>query len=60
MKKIAIIISAICVICGSWSCSDMLETESTRQNIDPDISQKTDSAFYAFGILQAMQQLADQ
>ena len=42
------------------SCSDMLETESTRQNIDPDITQKTDSVFYAFGILQAMQQLADQ
>ena len=42
------------------SCSDMLESESTRQNIDPEIGDKTDSVFYAFGILQAMQQLADQ
>ena len=41
-------------------CSDMLETESTRWNIDPEIGEKTDSVFYAFGILQAMQQLADQ
>ena len=41
-------------------CSDMLETESTRWNIDPEIGEKTDSGFYAFGILQAMQQLADQ
>lgn len=38
----------------------MLETESTRWNIDPEIGEKTDSVFYAFGILQAMQQLADQ
>ncbi|MBQ8095771.1 MAG: RagB/SusD family nutrient uptake outer membrane protein [Prevotella sp.] len=42
------------------SCSDMLESESSRQNIDPTIGDKTDSVFYAFGILQAVQQLADQ
>ncbi len=42
------------------SCSDMLETESSRQNIEPEIVAKTDSVFYSFGILQAMQQLADQ
>ena len=42
------------------SCSDMLETESTRQNIEPELTAKTDSLFYGFGILQAMQQLADQ
>ena len=42
------------------SCSDMLDTESTRQNIDPEIGDKTDSVFYSFGILQAMQELADQ
>ena len=42
------------------SCSDMIETESTRFNIDPEIGDKTDSVFYAYGILQAMQQLADQ
>ena len=38
----------------------MLETESTRQNIEPELTAKTDSLFYGFGILQAMQQLADQ
>lgn len=42
------------------SCSDMLDVESTRQNIEPSIEDKTDSVFYAYGILQAMQQLADQ
>ena len=42
------------------SCEDMLETESTRQNIEPELTAKTDSLFYSFGILQAMQQLADQ
>jgi len=42
------------------SCSDMIDVESSRQNIEPTITQKTDSVFYAFGILQAMQQLADQ
>lgn len=42
------------------SCSDMLDVESTRQNIEPSIENKTDSVFYAYGILQAMQQLADQ
>ena len=42
------------------SCSDMLESESSRQNIEPTIGDKTDSVFYAFGILQAVQQLADQ
>lgn len=60
MKKLYSFICGICVICGSVSCSDMLETESTRQNIDPSIGDKTDSVFYAYGILQAMQQLADQ
>ena len=60
MKKIAILISAICIICGSYSCSDMLETDSERQVFDPSLSDKTDSLFYAIGILQGLQQLADQ
>lgn len=42
------------------SCSDMLETESTRQVFDPSLSEKTDSIYYALGILQGMQELADQ
>ena len=48
---------------GGWvggACSDMLDTESTRQNIEPELTSKTDSIFYGFGILQAMQELADQ
>lgn len=42
------------------SCSDMLESESSRQLFDPELNQKTDTIFYALGILQGMQQLADQ
>ena len=42
------------------SCSDMMETDSDRQSIEPELNAKTDSVFYAFGIAQAMQQLADQ
>ena len=42
------------------SCSDMLESDSNRQVFDPALDQKTDSVFYAYGIMQALQQLADQ
>ncbi len=48
---------------GGWvgvSCSDMLESDSSRQVFDPALDQKTDSVFYALGILQGMQLLADQ
>ena len=38
----------------------MLETESSRQMFEPQIDAKADSMFYAFGIAQALQQLADQ
>lgn len=60
MKKIAIIISVISILCASYSCSDMLETDSTRQVFNPQLNEKTDSVYYALGVLQAMQQLADQ
>lgn len=60
MKKIFISIIAILSIFGASSCSDMLETESSRQVFDPELDQKTDSLFYALGVMQAMQQLADQ
>ena len=60
MKKIAIIISVLCVICGFFSCSDMLENDNSRQVFDPELNAKTDSVFYALGILQGMQALADQ
>ena len=42
------------------ACSDMLESDSSRQLFDPTLDQKTDSVFYAYGVMQAMQQLADQ
>lgn len=52
------------LIGGGWvgvsSCSDMLESDSSRQLFDPALDQKTDSVFYAYGIMQAMQELADQ
>ena len=51
---------ALCTGMMFTSCSDMLEVESSRQNIDPEIKEKTDSVFYAFGILQALQELGDQ
>ena len=42
------------------SCSGMMDADSDRQNFNPEMGEKTDSVFYAFGIAQAMQQLADQ
>ncbi len=42
------------------SCSDMLESDSSRQLFDKDLNSKTDSVHFAFGIMQSMQQLADQ
>ena len=60
MKKIIYTLVAAAGLFGAVSCSDMLESESNNQLYDPELSQKTDSVFYAYGILQAMQQLADQ
>lgn len=60
MKKIFYTIIATISIFGATSCSDMLDVESTRQIENPALTENTDSVFYAYGILQAMQQLADQ
>ena len=64
MKKIynyiASIVTIVSVAALLGSCSDMLETGSSRQVFDPELNEKTDSMFYAQGIMQAMQQLADQ
>lgn len=60
MKKILYTIIATVSIFGATACSDMLESDSSRQLFDPALDQKTDSVFYAYGIMQAMQQLADQ
>lgn len=42
------------------ACSDMLDSDNSRQLFDRDLNQKTDSMFFAVGIMQCMQQLADQ
>lgn len=42
------------------SCSDMLETDNESMVSNPELNAKTDSLFYALGIAQAMQQVADQ
>ena len=59
MKKIFFVIAALGLFAFS-SCSDMLETDSSRQLFDKELDSKTDSVFYGFGVMQAMQQLADQ
>ena len=38
----------------------MLDNDSSRQLFEPELNEKTDTIFYALGILQGMQQLADQ
>jgi len=45
---------------ATTSCEDMLEVENDSMVIDPSLDAKTDSVFYALGIAQAMQQVADQ
>lgn len=60
MKKIFLSIIASASIFAATSCSDMLGVDNTRQVENPALDQKTDSVFYAYGIMQAMQQLADQ
>lgn len=60
MKKTIYSIAAALCLLGSASCSDMLDVDSTRMLTDLELNQKTDSAFFAFGIMQAMQQCADQ
>ena len=60
MKKIIYSIIVTLGVFGATACSDMLEADSSRQLFDPALDQKTDSVFYAYGIMEAMQQLADQ
>ncbi len=60
MKKIFLALAVATGLFTATSCEDMLESDSTRQAFEPELNAKTDSVFYAFGIMQAMQQLADQ
>lgn len=58
MKKSTYIIAGLFAL-GLSSCSDMLEVDSTSELFEPDMGNKTDSVFYTFGIMAAMQQLGD-
>ena len=63
MKKMIKLLAAALFILPSTffvSCQDMLDTDSTRQLFDKELNSKTDSVFFGFGVMQAMQQLADQ
>ena len=50
----------ICSLFFSVACEDMLENDSSRQRFEPELNQKTDTIFYALGILQGLQEMADQ
>lgn len=58
MKKIAYLIAGLFAF-GVSSCSDMLDVDSSSELFEPDMNHKTDSVFYTFGVMTAMQQLAD-
>lgn len=60
MKKIFYSILAALAVFSFPSCSDMLDVDNPSMVVDPELNQKTDSVFYALGIAQAMQCLADQ
>lgn len=59
-RSTAALFTGLLLLFTATGCSDMLETDSDRQAFDPSLNAKADSVFYAFGIAQAMQQVADQ
>ena len=64
MKKIIYSIIAGFGLFSITSCSGMLDTDgasdTSRMVVDPNLNQKTDSVSFAYGVMEAMQQLADQ
>ena len=60
MKKILYSFIVVAGLFAATSCEDMLMTGNDSMVTDPELDAKTDSVFYALGIAQAMQQLADQ
>jgi hypothetical protein len=62
MTKFKYIILGICVICGSMSCSNMLETESDLVEFEEDntLNHATDSVYSVMGIINRMQIIADR
>lgn len=60
LGNISIYIVFLLAVAGISSCQDVLDTAGTRDLFNKELNQKTDSMFMAFGIMQSMQQLADQ
>ena len=60
MKKIFYSFLALFGFLSFTACDDMLMTENDSMVIGPELDGRTDSVFYALGIAQGMQQLADQ
>ncbi|MBR5149293.1 MAG: RagB/SusD family nutrient uptake outer membrane protein [Bacteroidaceae bacterium] len=60
MKKIVYSMIVMFGLFATTSCEDMLMTGNDSMVTNPELDNKTDSVFYALGIAQAMQQLADQ
>lgn len=60
MKKILYIVMSICCVFSTISCEDMLDVENNAMVQNPGLNEKTDSVFFALGIAQALQELADQ
>ena len=56
MKKFVYMALAFAMLLSS--CEDMISVDSDRALHLPEINQKSDSLFYAWGIMQAMQQAA--
>ena len=62
ITKFKYIIFGICIVCGSMSCSNMLETESDLVEFEEDhtLNQATDSVYSVMGIINKMQGIADR
>ena len=60
MRKIIFAFAAVAGLFAATSCADMLDSPSSRYNVEPELEAKTDSVFYVMGIFEAMQRLADQ
>jgi hypothetical protein len=60
MKKLLILAVIFGLTLTTFSCQDMMETDSDRQVFDPSLDEKTDSMFYTLGILAGVQNVIDQ
>ena len=62
ITKFKYIIFGICAICGTMSCSKMLETESDLVEFEEEhtLDHATDSVFSVMGIINKMQIIADR